>query len=117
MMEECSRRMADFYLKQGKASVDVELKDIFSRYTNDVIATATYGIECDSLNHRDNDFYDYGKDINRAAGVGNIKILLYSAFPNMMKVQSGNSNQLNTNSIFSVSEITDIHSKIVELFY
>jgi cytochrome P450 family 9 len=35
----------------------LELKDLYTRYTNDVIARAAFGIDLDSLKHPTNEFY------------------------------------------------------------
>ena len=47
----------------------VEMKDLFTRYTNDVIAMAAFGIECDSLSNPKNEFYVMGRDVTNFGGV------------------------------------------------
>ncbi|KAJ8729799.1 hypothetical protein PYW07_016837 [Mythimna separata] len=41
--------------------IDVECKDLTSRYTNDVIASCAFGLKVDSHNDVDNEFYAMGK--------------------------------------------------------
>ncbi|XP_069676325.1 cytochrome P450 9e2-like isoform X1 [Periplaneta americana] len=53
--------------KGGKLLV-VEMRDIFTRFANDIIATAAFGISVDSLTNPKNDFYMMGSDISDLGG-------------------------------------------------
>ncbi|XP_053683474.1 cytochrome P450 9e2-like [Sabethes cyaneus] len=60
---ECSLDMAQHY-RQELATVEskeYDIKDMFSRFTNDVIATCAFGIKVNSLKDPNNDFYVNGK--------------------------------------------------------
>ncbi|XP_049294620.1 probable cytochrome P450 9f2 [Anopheles funestus] len=65
LIVECSTNMAKHYKdeihKNGSSSREHEMKDVFTRYANDVIATCAFGIKVDSLKNADNDFYVNGK--------------------------------------------------------
>lgn len=39
----------------------MEMKGIFTRYTNNIIATCTFGVNVDSMKNPKNEFYVYGK--------------------------------------------------------
>jgi hypothetical protein len=65
----------------------VEMKDLFTRYTNDVIATSAFGIECDSLNNPKNEFYEMGKDVTNFGGVRALIFFGYMMSPKLMKVR------------------------------
>jgi cytochrome P450 family 9 len=67
--------------------VTVEMKDLFTRYTNDVIATAAFGIECDSLRNPKNEFYGMGRDLTNFGGVRALIFFGYSFSPKLMKVR------------------------------
>ncbi|XP_053683467.1 probable cytochrome P450 9f2 [Sabethes cyaneus] len=43
--------------------LEYEMKDMFSRFANDVIATVAFGIEMDSVKNRDNEFYLAGRKL------------------------------------------------------
>nr|XP_049464507.1 probable cytochrome P450 9f2 isoform X2 [Anopheles coluzzii] len=64
LIVECSSNMAQYYKDQirsnGAGSREHEMKDVFTRYANDVIATCAFGIKVDSLKNADNDFYVNG---------------------------------------------------------
>ncbi|KAI4464076.1 cytochrome p450 [Holotrichia oblita] len=81
LMKECADDYVDYFLKQKKP-IEIELKDTTTRYTNDVIATAAFGIKCDSINERDNEFYLMGK---KTTVLSVLKLLLYSMAPGLSK--------------------------------
>ncbi|XP_053974933.1 cytochrome P450 9e2-like, partial [Hylaeus volcanicus] len=60
-------------LPEGKRNL--ELKDVFTRYTNDVIATCAFGVEVDSLADRDNAFYLNGKKATNFDGLQSFFLL------------------------------------------
>lgn len=63
----------------------VELKDLFSRYTTNVIATTAFGLEVDAVTDRNNEFYLAGKQITNFDGIQGLKLLLLDVIPNIMK--------------------------------
>ncbi|KAJ8928373.1 hypothetical protein NQ314_019104 [Rhamnusium bicolor] len=75
-----------FVLKDEEV-VTVEMKDIFTRFTNDVIATTAFGVKVDSLAEKNNEFYLMGKeatDLNSFSK--NMKFLAIFFFPTVSKV-------------------------------
>ena len=63
------------------------MKDLFTRYTNDVIATSAFGIGCDSLKNPKNEFYEMGKDITNFRGFRSLIFFGYLMSPKLMKVR------------------------------
>ena len=63
------------------------MKDLFTRYTNDVIATSAFGIECDSLSNPKNEFYKMGRDVTNFRGVRALILFGYTFSPKLMKVR------------------------------
>ena len=61
---------------------------MFTRYTNDVIATAAFGIECDSLSNPKNEFYEMGRDLTNIGGVRALTFFGYAFSPKLMKVST-----------------------------
>jgi cytochrome P450 family 9 len=64
------------------------MKDFFTRYTNDVIATSAFGISCDSLNNPRNEFYEMGKDVTNFGGIRALIFFGYMFSPKLMKVRT-----------------------------
>lgn len=62
LMQECAEKFTSELLKQYDNAEAVDIKDVFSRYTNDVIASCAFGIEVDSLKNPNNEFYHQAKE-------------------------------------------------------
>jgi cytochrome P450 family 9 len=66
----------------------LELKDLYTRYTNDVIATAAFGISIDSLKNPTNEFYMMGQE---AFKIGHLRMMKYFGYlisPKLMQVRN-----------------------------
>jgi cytochrome P450 family 9 len=61
----------------------LELKDIYTRCTTDVIATTAFGLKVDSLQQPTNKFYMMGQE---ATNFGLMKWFVVLALPKIMKV-------------------------------
>ncbi|KAK5641864.1 hypothetical protein RI129_010411 [Pyrocoelia pectoralis] len=82
---ECSQQFVEYFEKKTENVVTIEMKDIFTRFTNDVIASTAFGFECDSLGDQTNEFYRMGKMTTMGRG----RMLLISAlgfFPFLKKI-------------------------------
>lgn len=85
LMSECARDFAEHFTNKLTDEItEIELKGIFTKYTNDVIASAAFGIKCDSLADENNTFYLMGKRITRFTTWIFIKIGMYTAAPTLM---------------------------------
>lgn len=65
--------------------VDIECKDLASRYANDVIASCAFGLRVTSL-EEGNQFYEHCKSMTTISFVGMLKILGYRTCPKILKV-------------------------------
>lgn len=75
--------------EHNNEGVELELKEFFTRYTNDVIATAAFGIKVNSFVDEQNEFFTLGQRISQFSLWGGIKVLLYILLPRLMKVSQG----------------------------
>ena len=58
-----TRGMMFFSLLGDNGVIKTEMKGLMTRFTNDTIATSAFGIEVDSINEDNNEFYLMAKDI------------------------------------------------------
>ena len=62
LMCNCAKEYGDYFASLPvDQSKEFELKDAFSKYTNDVIATCAFGIDVNSMKNPKNTFYVYGR--------------------------------------------------------
>ncbi|KAJ3624850.1 hypothetical protein MTP99_018441 [Tenebrio molitor] len=50
------------FQEQDKGVVTVEMRDVITKFTNDVIANSVFGFDCNSLKEPNNEFYVRGKE-------------------------------------------------------
>lgn len=88
LISECAIDMTEYFKEQAVngSEVHCELKDVFSRYTNDVIATSAFGIRTNSFKDRDNDFLTAGLSFGKLnSPLNGLKFFLLRLIPSVMK--------------------------------
>lgn len=92
LVNECVIKAVNYITSEIQASgnneVDVEMKDFFTRFTNDAIASTAFGIRINSFNDRNNEFYQTGKAVTEFTGFILFKAILFGLIPKVMKVGS-----------------------------
>lgn len=70
LVSECADGIIKHFLKRVELgdTINLEMKEFFSRYTNDVIATCAFGIHVNSIAEPNNDFYTNGKILMNFSG-------------------------------------------------
>lgn len=81
LMSECAVDFAKFLSDVPSNGSDIDVKDAFTKYTNDVIATCAFGIKIDTMRNPTNNFYIYGKDATDFTGSRVLKFLFFRSFP------------------------------------
>lgn len=71
---------------QEMRGLEIELKDLLSRFTTNMIASTAFGLEIDTVTNRDNEFFLAGKKITNFDGIQGLKLLLLDCIPNIMKM-------------------------------
>nr|ULR85445.1 cytochrome P450 [Spodoptera frugiperda] len=66
--------------------VDIDCKDLTTRYANDVIASCAFGLKVDSHNDKNNSFYKLGKETSTFNFRQTISIFLLSSAPILGKI-------------------------------
>uniref|UniRef100_A0A1B0CWX1 Cytochrome n=1 Tax=Lutzomyia longipalpis TaxID=7200 RepID=A0A1B0CWX1_LUTLO len=89
LVSECAKQMVGFINTETKAKgiQTYEMKDFFSRMSNDVIATCAFGIQVNSLEHQSNEFYVNAKEMmNFTKPLRLIKFILFMVFPKFFEI-------------------------------
>lgn len=66
--------------------IEIELRDLFKRYSADTIASIAFGIDCNSYKDETNDFMRMGAELTDFGGLQKLKRLLYTVNPKIAKV-------------------------------
>ncbi|XP_074040265.1 cytochrome P450 9e2 [Leptinotarsa decemlineata] len=84
LISKCTENFVNHFLKKDEKCIEVEMKDTFTRFTNDVIATSAFGVEVDSLEEPNNEFYSKGKKSTTFEGVS--KLFMFIRYPLVPKL-------------------------------
>ncbi|XP_043473495.1 cytochrome P450 9e2-like [Leptopilina heterotoma] len=76
-------------IRETKDDETSDMKEFFSRYTNDVIANCAFGITINTMENPKNDFYIFGKEATNLERLSQ-KIILMRNFPFLMKLLNVN---------------------------
>ena len=89
LISQSGEQFVKYFLKKNEDLIIVEMKDTFTRFTNDVIANTAFGVECDSLTDKDNEFYLMGKEATNFSGFWiSIRFLVVMLMPKVFQVGS-----------------------------
>lgn len=87
LIDECSKAFVEYFVDHPEMASCFEAKDAFTRYTNDVIATAAFGIQVDSMKDRENEFYLRGKDVTSFSGFVRLaKFIILRGYPRISRL-------------------------------
>ncbi|XP_017777370.1 PREDICTED: cytochrome P450 9e2-like [Nicrophorus vespilloides] len=86
LMIQISHKFFEYLRKNGKSKFAVDMKDLSTRFTNDIIASCAYGIECNSLKEKENEIYSLGKNMTNLTYSRIMKFFGFSNVPKLMKL-------------------------------
>ncbi|XP_063917833.1 cytochrome P450 9e2-like [Zophobas morio] len=87
LISQSGEQFVNYFLKKNEDVITVEMKDIFTRFANDVIANTAFGVECDSLVDQKNEFFLMGKEATDFSSVWkNFKFFLYFLAPKLSEL-------------------------------
>nr|AFP20595.1 cytochrome CYP9A51 [Spodoptera littoralis] len=88
-MVEVGDQMIDSLKKRIENSkggyIDIDCKDLTTRYANDVIASCAFGLKVDSQTEQNNQFYEMGKTVTNFNSFQLIKFFLMMNIPKIAK--------------------------------
>ncbi|XP_023717570.1 cytochrome P450 9e2 isoform X2 [Cryptotermes secundus] len=99
LVSQCCQQMVEFleqcyqqppeqgcFIQRDFEMLVLELKELYARYTNDVIARTAFGIEIDSFKNPTNEFYMMGQ---KAFKIGHLRMMKYFGYlisPKLMQL-------------------------------
>jgi len=86
LISECAVSFSEYIRNVLSDKSVMEMKDIFTRYANDVIATCAFGIAVDSMRNPENEFYLFGKKVINFGLISLVKIMLYQPAPWLIRL-------------------------------
>lgn len=87
LINQCAINLREFLHRETQGGgVAIDTKDLFARYTTDVIASFAFGITIDCMKHRDSEFFKLGKTATAFTFWQFMKMFLAGAFPKLARV-------------------------------
>ncbi|KAH9645246.1 hypothetical protein HF086_012124 [Spodoptera exigua] len=83
--EQMMRSLHKIIKESKDGSIDVECKDLTTRYANDVIASCAFGLKVDSHNDKNNSFYHLGKETSTLNFSQILKTFFLATAPTLAK--------------------------------
>ncbi|KAK4874000.1 hypothetical protein RN001_013360 [Aquatica leii] len=87
LLSECAEDFTDYFDNQAKNIHEIEMKDIFTRFTNDAIATTAFGLKCNSVQNNNDEFYLMARKVTNVKGLTFLVFLMYILFPNISRLR------------------------------
>lgn len=86
LISACAANVGEYLASLPEEDRVIEMKDTFTRYTNDVFASCAFGIDVDSMNDRGNRFYELGKEALNIHSVSFIKLIVLNFSKRLSKL-------------------------------
>lgn len=81
LMRDCAEEYGDYLASLKPGETTIELKNTFTRYTNDVIATCVFGVSVNSMKDASNKFYVFGREATNFGSAQSLKFFFLRSAP------------------------------------
>nr|QZM07460.1 cytochrome P450 monooxygenase CYP9EK5 [Lasioderma serricorne] len=85
-MDDCAKNFVRYFQTKKEDVIDVEVRDVVTKYTNDVIASASFGLKCDTLENPNNEFYEMGQKLTTKSFILMLKFFIIGCIPDITKL-------------------------------
>lgn len=86
LVSKSATEFVEYLLRHPEQTTSIEMKDAFTRFTIDAIATTTFGMRVECMDNKNNGFYTWGR---RATELGTLrvvlKVLMIRVFPTLAR--------------------------------
>lgn len=86
---ECTVGLEEILIDHSRIQDVVNIKDVVSRFTTDIIGSCAFGIDCNSLKNPNSEFRQFGNKIFEPSLKRRMKTWLFFAFPRNLLVTLG----------------------------
>ncbi|XP_072763800.1 cytochrome P450 9e2-like [Anoplolepis gracilipes] len=86
LMSDCGADFVNYLTKLPTEKRIMEMKDIFTKYTSDLIATCAFGISVDSMTNPKNKFYVYAKEATNFNTIAFLKFRIFRSLPWLARI-------------------------------
>ena len=86
LISKTGEQLVEHFSQKNEDLVVVEIKEAFTKIANDVIASVTFGCDCNSLEDPRNDFYIMSKNIMEEGMFRTVRFFGYLAAPKLYDV-------------------------------
>ncbi|XP_078052697.1 cytochrome P450 9e2-like [Augochlora pura] len=86
LIVDCADKTAAFIAEESGKGRLWDMQDMSRRYTNDVVATTSFGIAVDSLKEPNNQFFKLSRECLNFSTLVSLKILIGRSFPTLTKL-------------------------------
>lgn len=88
LIKKVADNFNDYLINKNQQTIEMEIKDLFMRFSNDVIASTAFAVEVNSLEDRNNEFFLMGKTVtNFTSLISFLKLIGYVLIPKILKVK------------------------------
>ncbi|KAK4874005.1 hypothetical protein RN001_013365 [Aquatica leii] len=86
LVSDIAQEFVKYFEKQNKQLIDLEMKDTFTRFTNDAVASTCFSLKIDSLKNETNQLYVLGKEATSFSGIRYTAFNIYTMIPKIAKM-------------------------------
>ncbi|XP_068145788.1 probable cytochrome P450 9h1 [Drosophila tropicalis] len=90
LLQECSAEAVQHIQEQlpkaQDGAIELEMRDFFTCYANDVIATVAFGVKVNSFRRKDNEFFRIGQSLTVFNYKSMTKAVLFALMPRIMRL-------------------------------
>lgn len=87
LIDKTGQQFANYFLKKNEEIISLDMQDAFRRFASDIIANVAFGIQNDSLEEQDNEFFVMGNEALDFVSISKIlKFFAANITPRLYKV-------------------------------
>jgi len=83
LMNECAEELRKFLEGPASRNEDLEIKEIMSKFTTDIIGSCVFGLKCNSINDPNSEFRTMGRKVVEPSLNSVIRLLLGMLMPKL----------------------------------